>query len=101
MQEGLKKAINVPLGVMRVSDTCWQYMTELAKIGNASSASDLAVGAKSLETGIWGAMKNVEINLVQIDDDKYKTAVLKEAGEIMARAQKNLAEVEKILNGRN
>jgi glutamate formiminotransferase/formiminotetrahydrofolate cyclodeaminase len=100
MQEGLKKAINVPLGVMRVSDTCWQYMTELAKIGNASSASDLAVGAKSLETGIWGAMKNVEINLVQIDDDKYKTAVLKEAAEIMARAQKNLAEVEKILSSR-
>ncbi|NOS85833.1 MAG: glutamate formimidoyltransferase [Ignavibacteria bacterium] len=101
MQEGLKKAINVPLGVMRTADECWSYMIELAKIGNASSASDLAVGAKSLETGIWGAMKNVEINMGQIDDQKYKTAVLKEAGEIMKRAGKNLAEVEKILNGRN
>jgi len=37
----------------------------------------------------------------QIDDEKYKTAVLKEAGEIMKHAEKNLAEVEKILNGRN
>lgn len=100
MQEGLKKAINVPLGVMRVSDTCWQYMIELAKLGNASSASDLAVGAKSLETGIWGALKNVEINLVQIDDEKYKSDVMKEAGEIMHRAQANLAEVEKILSSR-
>lgn len=101
MQDGLKKAINVPLGVMRTADECWPYMIELAKIGNASSASDLAVGAKSLETGIWGAMKNVEINMGQINDDKYKSAVLKEAGEIMKRAGKNLAEVEKILNGRN
>lgn len=101
MQDGLKKAINVPLSVMKTADDCWPFMIELAKIGNASSASDLAVGAKSLETGIWGAMKNVEINMGQIDDEKYKTAVLNEAGEIMKRAGKNLAEVEKILNSRN
>lgn len=100
MQEGLKKAINVPLGVMRTADECWPYMIELAKLGNASSASDLAVGAKSIETGIWGAMKNVEINMGQIDDDKYKAEVMKEAGEIMERAKINLAEVEKILGGR-
>jgi len=100
MQDGLKKAINVPLGVMRTADDCWPYMIELAKIGNASSASDLAVGAKSLETGIWGAMKNVEINMGQIDDEMYKTSVLKEANEILKRAGKNLGEVEKILEGR-
>ncbi len=101
MQDGLKKAINVPLGVMKTADSCWPYMIELAKLGNASSASDLAVGAKSLETGIWGAMKNVEINMGQITDEKYKKDVMKEAGEIMKRAEKNLAEVEKILNSRD
>lgn len=100
MQEGLKKAINVPLGVMRTADECWQYMIQLAKLGNQSSASDLAVGAKSLETGIWGALKNVEINMGQIEDEKYKKAVMKEAGEIMERAKTSLAEVEKILEGR-
>ena len=56
MQEGLKKAIDVPLSVMRTADECWSSMTELAKIGNVNSASDLAVGAKSLETGIWGGI---------------------------------------------
>lgn len=100
MQEGLKKAINVPLDVMRIADSCWPNMVEMAKHGNPSSGSDLAVGAKSLETGIWGAKKNVEINLVQIEDEKYKKAVVKEAGEIMKRAEKNLAEIEKILSGR-
>lgn len=101
MQDGLKKAINVPLSVMKTADDCWPFMIELAKIGNASSASDLAVGAKSLETGIWGAMKNVEINMGQITDERYKAAVMKEAGEIMKRAGKNLAKVEEILNSRN
>lgn len=100
MQEGLKKAINVPLGVMKISDSCWEYMVELAKLGNISSSSDLAVGAKSLETGIWGAFKNVEINLPQIEDKKYKEQVLKEGNEILKRASVKLAEIEKILADR-
>jgi glutamate formiminotransferase/formiminotetrahydrofolate cyclodeaminase len=100
MQAGLKKAIDVPLSVMRISDSCWPNMVELAKLGNAASASDLAVGAKSLETGIWGALKNVEINLPQIEDEKYKAEVLKEGKEIMDRAKKNLEEIENILEGR-
>jgi glutamate formiminotransferase/formiminotetrahydrofolate cyclodeaminase len=100
MQDGLKKAVNVPLSVMRISDSCWPYMKEMAKYGNISSSSDLAVSAKSLETGIWGALKNVEINLPQIEDKKYKDEVLKEGHDIMLRARTSLAEVEDILNSR-
>ncbi|HEY3251494.1 MAG TPA: cyclodeaminase/cyclohydrolase family protein, partial [Ignavibacteria bacterium] len=100
MQEGLKKAINVPLSVMRIADSCWDSMIELAKVGNIASSSDLAVGARSLQTGIWGAFKNVEINLPQIEDKEYKDEVLKEGNEILNRASDKLAEVEKILEGR-
>ena len=100
MQDGLKKAIDVPLSVMRISDSCWQWMFEMAKDGNIASSSDLAVGAKALETGIWGAFKNVEINLPQITDEAYKTKVLKEANEILDRAKKGLKMVEEILGGR-
>ena len=100
MQEGLRKAINVPLGVMKTADSCWESMTELAKTGNINSASDLAVGAKSVETGIWGAFKNVEINLPQIEDEKYKKQVLTEAEKILKRAEEKLSEIEKILGGR-
>jgi glutamate formiminotransferase/formiminotetrahydrofolate cyclodeaminase len=100
MQDGLKKAIDVPLSVMRISDSCWQWMFEMAKDGNIASSSDLAVGAKALETGIWGAFKNVEINLPQITDEKYKAEVLKEANEILDRAKKGLKKVGEILEGR-
>ena len=75
-------------------------MFQLAKLGNISSSSDLAVGAKSLQTGIWGAMKNVEINLPSINDKKYKDKILNEANEITDRSEKNLRKVLNILSKR-
>jgi len=101
MQEGLKKAVNIPLSVMRVSDSCWEWMIEMAKIGNIASKSDLEVGAKSLETGIWGAYKNVEINLPGIEDEAYKKEILDEANIILKNAEKNSNEVCDVLGKRN
>ncbi len=100
MQEGLKKAIDVPLTVMRIADECWEWMFEMAKYGNISSKSDLEVGAKNLESGIWGAHRNVLINIPQIKDEEYKAKVLQEADEIMTRAEKGLKKVVKILSSR-
>jgi glutamate formiminotransferase/formiminotetrahydrofolate cyclodeaminase len=100
MQEGLKKAINVPLSVMRISDSCWEWMLQMAKHGNIASKSDLEVGAKSLETGIWGAFKNVEINLPTIEDEKYKKEILKEAEMILENASKNFKKVHVALTNR-
>lgn len=93
MQEGLKKAIYIPLSVMRISDSCWEWMIQMAKDGNISSASDLEVGAKSLETGIWGAYKNVEINIHSIQDENYKREILDEANRILENSVKNLKRV--------
>lgn len=100
MQEGLKKAIDVPLTVMRLANECWEWMIQMAKYGNISSRSDLEVGAKSLETGIWGAFKNVQINLPQIKDEKYKEDILKEANEILDNSHKNFKKVVSILEKR-
>jgi len=100
MQEGLKKAIIVPLNVMRISDSCWEWMIKMAKDGNIASKSDLEVGAKSLETGIWGAHKNVEINLPTIEDEKYKKEILDEANALLENAGKNFKKVCDVLSKR-
>jgi glutamate formiminotransferase/formiminotetrahydrofolate cyclodeaminase len=100
MQDGLKKAIEIPLSVMRISDECWLWIIEMAKYGNMASSSDLAVGAKSLETGIWGAFKNIEINLAQIEDKKYKLLVTQESEKINSNAKHNLKRVMSILEKR-
>jgi glutamate formiminotransferase/formiminotetrahydrofolate cyclodeaminase len=75
-------------------------MIQMAKFGNISSASDLEVGAKSLETGIWGAYKNVKINLPQIRDSEFKNRVITEGEQILNRARVNLRKIEKILENR-
>ncbi|HCN38358.1 MAG TPA: glutamate formimidoyltransferase, partial [Bacteroidetes bacterium] len=81
-------------------NACWDTMTEIAKIGNISSKSDLEVGAKILETGIWGAFKNVEINLPQVTDEKFKSNVLKECNVILKNSEKKFSEVCDILSKR-
>ena len=100
MQEGLKKAVNVPLSVMRIGDSCWEWMEQMSKYGNMSSRSDLEVGAKNLETGIWGAHRNVLINLPQIEDETYKSEILAETEIINKRAVNGLRKVLSILEKR-
>ena len=86
MQDGLKAAVQVPLEVMRTADRCWEPMTEMAAHGNPSSRSDLEVGAKALEAGIWGAFRNVATNLPGIDDEAFRKATAEEAEALAARA---------------
>eukprot|EP00294_Goniomonas_avonlea_P001266 CAMPEP_0114552394 /NCGR_PEP_ID=MMETSP0114-20121206/7102_1 /TAXON_ID=31324 /ORGANISM="Goniomonas sp, Strain m" /LENGTH=539 /DNA_ID=CAMNT_0001737269 /DNA_START=8 /DNA_END=1627 /DNA_ORIENTATION=- len=100
MENGLKHAVNVPLRVMRCGDTCWGAMIEMAKVGNLNSRSDLEVGAKALETGIWGAHRNVLINLADIKDEEFKQSVTAEAALLMDRARANLNTVVETLEMR-
>ncbi|MDX9757753.1 MAG: glutamate formimidoyltransferase [Bacteroidota bacterium] len=101
MQAGLKKAVEVPLTTMRIVDTCWDYMVDMAAEGNLNSKSDLEVGAKSLETGCWGAYKNVMINLGSITDEDFKLRVTAEAEGLLARAKEKCISVLSVLDQRN
>ena len=97
MQEGLKKAINVPLATMKFGDAAWDAMLEVAEHGNFNSRSDIEVGARSLEVGIWGAYKNVLINLPGIKDKDFVDKIRKEAEEIKNRANQKCIEVLEIV----
>ncbi|MFH2091807.1 MAG: glutamate formimidoyltransferase [Pseudomonadota bacterium] len=98
MQEGLKDAIQVPLDTMRLGDTAWDSLCIVAKYGNPASSSDIKVGAKALETGIWGAYQNILINMADIQDAGYQQKVLQEAETIVVQAQKKCARILEILN---
>ena len=97
MQNGLKKAIVVPLSTMKFGDSAWDKMLEIAKYGNIASKSDVEVGARALEVGIWGAYKNVLINLPGIHDEDFKTKISSEAEAIKNRAKEKCEEVLNIL----
>ncbi|MGA6924335.1 MAG: glutamate formimidoyltransferase [Desulfosarcina sp.] len=97
MQQGLKKAIDVPLRTMRLGDAAWDALCGVARYGNPASRSDVEVGAKTLETGIWGAYKNVMINMADITDDAFKHRITREAEALLKRAADKCTEVLDIL----
>lgn len=99
MQAGLKTAINVPLTTMRLGDRAWDALCEVARYGNPASKSDVQVGAKALETGIWGAYQNVLINIKDVKDEAYTRDIMAEAEAVNTRAQEKCAEVLAILDG--
>ena len=101
MEEGLKTAIRVPLKVMEIGDSCWNNMEELAKHGNMSSVSDLEVGARSLELGIWGAYRNVVVNMKDINDEQWEKDTMKYADEMVERAKTRSENVLNILEERD
>lgn len=43
MDSGLKKAIEVPLSLMKLACGCWPHMVTLAQHGNITTLSDLKV----------------------------------------------------------
>jgi glutamate formiminotransferase/formiminotetrahydrofolate cyclodeaminase len=100
MQAGLREAVAVPLEVMRTADRCWDAMVEMAREGNFASRSDLEVGARALETGIWGASRNVLVNLPGIEDEAFRRATADEAERLSARAAAMRDAVLQTLAGR-
>jgi len=100
MQEGLKTAISVPLKVMNLANECWDAMVKMAAVGNIATISDMQVGAKSLETGVYGAYCNVIINLKDIQDEEYLAKIKNDADNGLKFAKEKLDEVLKICEGR-
>jgi glutamate formiminotransferase/formiminotetrahydrofolate cyclodeaminase len=100
MQAGLRQAVEVPLATMRTADRAWEAMVALARHANIAMRSDLEVGARALESGIWGCQRNVLINLTDIEDKEFTTRVREESRALSARGHDKSEEVLRILAGR-
>ena len=100
MEQGLKNAIQTPLKTMELGDRAWEPLAETARYGNIASRSDIQVGARALETGIWGAYRNVLINLPDIVDQGFKDETRERADKLARRAQEKCAQVLAILEER-
>jgi glutamate formiminotransferase / formiminotetrahydrofolate cyclodeaminase len=99
-EEGLKKATLVPFHTMELADRAWDPITEIARIGQFSSRSDVEAGAKALEAAIYGAYRNVMINLPQISDVAFREEIETAALKLLSRAGTKLKEVSDVIAGR-
>jgi glutamate formiminotransferase/formiminotetrahydrofolate cyclodeaminase len=100
MQEGLKGATRVPYETMELIDRAWNPLVELARVGQFSSRSDLEVGAKALEAGLYGAYRNVLINLDGIKDEPFREQMTSQASALMERGREKFEEIQQIVAAR-
>lgn len=100
VEEATKRAILVPLRVMREGKKILELLKEAASICNVNAISDIAVGALEAETAVRGAGLNVDINIPNVRDEKFKKNVVNEREEIEKEAVKMRKEIERVARGR-
>ena len=86
-------ATQVPLRTMKAAYKAFDVVRAMAEEGNPNSVSDAGVGALAARSAVMGACLNVKINAAGLKDRAMAEALVKEAEEIQALAQKAEAEV--------
>ena len=93
-------ATQVPLRTMKAAYKAFDVVRAMAEDGNPNSVSDAGVGALAARSAVMGACLNVKINAAGLKDRAVADALVKEAEEIQALAQKAEAEVLAIVESK-
>ena len=93
MQNGLKKAVNVPLNTAKMSYEAIKVAEPVVEYGNPNSITDVGVGAQIAYTGVVGGIYNVLINLKDIKDEKFNADMRAQCNQLKKDAQEMLNKV--------
>jgi formiminotetrahydrofolate cyclodeaminase len=97
IQQALRAATDVPLGVMRLSAAALDEAIAIASHGHRAAASDVGVAVALLRAGARGARLNVEINIGSISDAAYADAVAAETDRVSDTAARAADEADALL----
>ena len=93
-------ATQVPLRTMKAAYKAFEVVRAMAEEGNPNSVTDAGVGALAARSAVMGACLNVKINAAGLKDRAVADALVKEAEEIQAAAQKVEAEILAIVESK-
>jgi formiminotetrahydrofolate cyclodeaminase len=97
VQEALRAATDVPLGVVRLSAEALQQAVAVATHGHRAAASDVGVAVALLRAGARGARLNVEINAGSLTDAAYAGTVSAETARWSDAAARAADEADALL----
>ncbi|MBP3433315.1 MAG: glutamate formimidoyltransferase [Alistipes sp.] len=100
MEAATLYATQVPLRTMKAAYKAFEVVRAMAEEGNPNSVSDAGVGALAARSAVMGACLNVKINAAGLKDRAVADALVKEAEEIQAAAQKVEAEILAIVESK-
>jgi glutamate formiminotransferase/formiminotetrahydrofolate cyclodeaminase len=95
-----KYAAEVPLKVMETASKSYELLAEMAERGNPASVSDVGVGAIATRSCIEGAALNVRINLAQLKDEKFKSALLKRIEQISTDSDTEFKKIYQVVGSK-
>lgn len=93
MQEATVKALNVPAKTARLCLQVLKLLEVLITHGNKNAVSDVGVSALMARSGAMGALLNVRINLLGLEDEALKAQMLNECNQI----ESEVSSIEKSL----
>jgi glutamate formiminotransferase/formiminotetrahydrofolate cyclodeaminase len=100
IEQATKHAAEIPLKVMETASKSYQLLSEMAEKGNPASISDVGVGLLATRACIDGAALNVKINLGQLNDEEFKSALVEKAREIGAESESRFKEINRMVESK-
>src|SRR4029453_9150138 len=93
IEEATKHAAEIPLKGMDAAFKSSENLSRMEEKGNPALISDVGVGILAVHACIGGAAMNVRINLGQLKDEKFRSALLKKVQQIGADSKIGRAHV--------
>jgi formiminotetrahydrofolate cyclodeaminase len=93
IQDAMKNAARVPLGVAYDALQVMDLAETVIKEGNVNAASDGAVGAMMARTAVLGALFNVKINLASVKDADFVAEMNREVDKMEGRVREREREI--------
>ncbi|MCK4328536.1 glutamate formimidoyltransferase [candidate division WOR-3 bacterium] len=100
IEKATQNAILVPLRVMQASKGIMECLMDAAEICNVNAISDIGVAALEAVTAASGAGLNVDINIQNVQDEKFKKETPIEREEIEKYIENKMKEIENIVKKR-
>lgn len=98
LEEATLYAIEVPLRTMKAAYNTFDLVEYEVRNGNPASVSDAGVGALAARAAVMGAFLNVKINATGLKERETADKLVKEAGDITAKAIEREREILAIVN---
>ena len=93
IQDAMKNAARVPLGVAYDSLQVMDLAEKVIRNGNRNAASDGAVGTMMARTAVMGALFNVKINLASVKDQAFVEEMTREVNKLESRVHERETEI--------
>ncbi len=100
IESATQSAAEIPLKVMETSSKSYQLLSEMAEKGNPNSISDVGVGLLATRACIEGAALNVRINLGQLKDEKFKSALEEKVRRIKADSETQFKKIQQVVESK-